>query len=129
MTGAGRLFIFLYTDEDVTDRLAPLLRDRGYEAESALKVGTTGWTDEEQLAFASSRGWTLLTYNRRDFSTLARQWQDIGRSHAGIILSRQFSNRQTGELLRQVCRLIDSVPADEMGNTVRNLQSTLPASE
>jgi hypothetical protein len=27
MTGADWLFIFLYTDEDVTDRLAPLLRD------------------------------------------------------------------------------------------------------
>jgi len=52
MTGADRLFIFLYTDEDVTDRLAPLLRERGYEAEGALKAGTAGWTDEEQLAFA-----------------------------------------------------------------------------
>ena len=125
MTGVGRLFIFLYTDEDVTDRLVPLLRERGYEAESALKAGTTGWTDEEQLAFASSRGWTLLTYNRRDFSALARHWQDTGRSHAGIILSRQFSNRQAGRLLRQVCRLIESVSADEMRDTVRNLQSLL----
>ena len=33
MTGANRLHIFLYTDEDVTDRLASLLRERGYEAE------------------------------------------------------------------------------------------------
>jgi predicted nuclease of predicted toxin-antitoxin system len=123
MTGTDRLYIFLYTDEDVTDRLASLLRERGYEAESALKAGTTGWTDEEQLAFAASRGWTLLTYNRRDFSALARHWHDANRSHAGIILSRQFSIRQTGELLRQVCRLIESVPAGEMRNTVRNLQS------
>src|SRR3954466_15229462 len=104
MAGTDRLFIFLYTDEDVTDRLAPLLRERGYEAESVLKAGTAGFTDEQQLAFAAGQGWTLLTYNRRDFIALARQWQDAGRSHAGIILSRQFNNRQTGELLRQVCR-------------------------
>lgn len=125
MTGANRLFIFLYTDEDVTDRLAPLLRERGYEAESALKAGTTGWTDEEQLAFAASQGWAILTYNRRDFSGLARDWQETGRIHGGIILSRQFSTRQTGELLRQVCYLIDSISADEMWNTVRNLQGPL----
>src|SRR4029077_5899944 len=125
MTGTDRLYIFLYTDEDVTDRLASLLQERGYEAESVLKAGTTGWTDEEQLAFAASRGWTLLTYNRRDFSALARHWPDASPSHAGIILSRQFSIRQTGELLRQVCRLIENVPAGEMRNTVRNLQSFL----
>ena len=125
MTGADRLYIFLYTDEDVTDRLASLLRERGYEAESALKAGTSGWSDEEQLAFAASRGWTLLTYNQKDFIALARRWNDAGRSHAGIILSRQFSIRQTGELLRQTCRLIESVSADEMRNTVRNLQSYL----
>jgi predicted nuclease of predicted toxin-antitoxin system len=121
MAGTGRLFISLYTDEDVTDRLALLLRERGYEAESALEAGTTGFTDEQQLAFAANRGLTLLTYNRRDFIVLAQRWHDASRDHAGIILSHQFSNRQTGELLRQVCRFLESVPADEMWNTVRNL--------
>src|SRR5947199_10375212 len=82
MTGASRLFISLYTDEDVTDRLAQLLRQRGYEAKSALEAGTVGFTDEEQLVFAASRGWAVLTYNRRDFSALARHWQDAGREHA-----------------------------------------------
>jgi len=123
MTGADRLFIFLYTDEDVTRRLAPLLRERGYDAASAWEAGTTGLTDEQQLAFAASQGWAILTYNRRDFSVLARNWQEAGRNHAGVILSQQFSNRQTGELLRQVCRFIEGVSADEMWNTVRNLQS------
>jgi len=66
-----------------------------------------------------------LTYNRKDFSDLARHWNGAGRSHAGIVLSRQFSNRQTGELLRQVCHFIDSISADEMWNTVRNLQGPL----
>jgi predicted nuclease of predicted toxin-antitoxin system len=118
-----RLFIFLYTDEDVTPRLAELLRERGHEAESAMAAGTIGFSDEEQLSFAANRGWTILTCNRKDFSFLARQWQDAGREHAGIVISRQFSNRQTGELLRQTCSLIDSVSAEEMRNTVRNLQS------
>ena len=123
MAETDRLYIFLYTDEDVSDRLASLLRERGYEAKSTQEAETSEFTDEQQLAFAANQGWAILTYNRKDFSVLARRWQDAGRSHAGIILSHQFSNRQTGELLRQVCRLLESVSAEEMWNTVRNLQS------
>lgn len=124
MSGAlGRLFIYLYTDEDVTDRLAVLLRKRGYDAESAAGAGTLGFSDEEQLLFAADRGWTVLTYNRRDFSILARQWLTLGRDHAGIVLSRQYSKHQLGELFGQVCALMDNVSAGEMWNTVRDLQS------
>lgn len=121
--GHGRRLIFLYTDEDVTGRLAALLRDEGYEAASAAEAGTVGLPDEEQLAFATGRSWTILTYNLKDFIGLARQWHDAGREHAGIVVSRQFSRQETGELLRQVCSLLDSVPAPEMWNTVRHLQS------
>lgn len=119
----GRQSIFVYTDEDVSDRLAVLLQDRGYKPESALSAGTAGFSDEQQLLFAAHRGWTILTFNVRDFMILAQRWRDTGREHAGIVVSRQFNTRQTGELLRQVCSLIDAVPAREMWDTVRNLQS------
>jgi predicted nuclease of predicted toxin-antitoxin system len=122
-TGHERLFISLYTDEDITDRLAALLRERGFEAASALNLGTMGLSDEEQLAFATERGWSLLTYNRDDFLALARRWQEAGREHAGIVISRQFRSQELGSLLRQVLRLLDAVSAEEMWNTVRNLQS------
>lgn len=81
-----------------------------------------GLSDEEQLSFAADRDWTILTYNRKDFSVLARQWQDSGREHAGIIGSRQFSRRQFGELFRQVCTFVETVSAEEMRNTFRELQ-------
>jgi hypothetical protein len=123
MTGTpARRFIFLYTDEDVTDLLAELLRERGYEAESALSAGTLGFSDERQLSFAADRGWTLLTCNCRDFTPLAQRWQAEGREHSGIVLSPQFSNRRLGEMLRRVCTLMDNVSAEEMRNTVRYLQ-------
>lgn len=118
----ARLFIFLYTDEDVMDCLAELLREHGHGAESALEAGTIGLSDVEQLSFAADRDWTILTYNRKDFSVLARQWQDSGREHAGIVVSRQFSRRQVGELFRQVCALVETVSAEEMRNTYRELQ-------
>lgn len=121
--GARRIFIFLYTDEDVTDRLAVLLQERGYEAASAGSSGTNGYSDEEQLAFAASRGWTILTCNKKDFARLAQDWYADGREHAGIVLSRQFSTERTGELLRQACNLLDRVSAEEMWNTVHVLQS------
>ena len=118
-----RLFIAFYTDEDITDRLSALLKERGFEAASALTEGTAGLSDEEQLVYATERHWTLLTYNRDDFLALARQWHDTGREHAGIVISRQFSLQEIGELLRQVGRLLDRVTGEEMWNTVRNLQS------
>jgi hypothetical protein len=123
MNGEERLSIFLYTDEDITDLLAMLLQERGYSAESALGAGTSGFSDENQLAFATSRGWTLLTFNRDDFTELARRWYEAGREHAGIVISQQFSRREIGEILRQVCNLLEAVSAAEMWNTVRYLQS------
>ena len=120
---SDRLFIAISTDEDVSTRLADILRERGFDVESVITSGTVRLSDEEQLAQATARGRAILTYNQRDFLLLARQWHDAGREHAGIILSRQFSNRETGELLRQVCNLLDAVSAEEMWNTVRNLQS------
>ncbi len=120
---AERLFIALFTDEDVSDRLVVQLRERGFEAASAAEWGTLGLTDEEQLAYASERGFALLTFNRDDFVGLARRWYSEGREHAGIVISEQFGRRHLGELLRRVLRLIDAVPVDEMRNTVRQLQS------
>lgn len=120
---AERLFIALYTDEDVSDRLVVQLRERGFEAASAAEWGTLGLTDEEQLTRASERGYTLLTFNRDDFVALARRWYNEGREHAGIVISEQLGRRHLGELSRRVLKLIDAVPADEMRNTVRQLQS------
>jgi hypothetical protein len=115
--------IFLYTDEDITALFALLLRERGYGAESALGAGTTGFSDENQLAFATSRRWTILTFNRDDFTELSHQWHGIGREHAGIVISPQFGRRELGEFLRQACNFLESVTAPEMWNTVRYLQS------
>ena len=123
MTGVqDRLFIFLYTDEDVTHRLAPLLRERGYEVVSSAEMGNNGLTDAEHLAFAAGRGWTLLTYNARDFYKLDGLWYKAGREHAGIVVSRQFRLDETGELCRQVSNLLEAVSAPEIRGTIRHLQ-------
>ena len=119
---SASLFVTLYTDEDVTDDLAPALRRRGYDAQSTVEAGNRSRSDEDQLRYATDQGRTILTYNIEDFISLAHQWHDQGIEHAGIILSEQFSQRQFGELLRRVLQLLDRLTADEMYQQIIYLQ-------
>jgi hypothetical protein len=115
----AHLFIALYTDEDVTPDLAPALRRRGYVAQSSAEAGNMEILDEAQLTYATEKGMALLTYNLQHFIPLAQAWYLAGREHAGIILSEQFSQRQFGEFLRLVLRLLN---ADEIKNQIVFLQ-------
>lgn len=101
--------------------MAALLRQRGFQAISAFDLGMNHRLDEEHLAYASEHNLTLLSYNERDYLSLARKWSLEGRSHAGILISDQFSLRRVGELLRRVLNFLNQVTADEMTNTVRYL--------
>ena len=117
-----RLFAAIYTDEDVGSHLAPALRRRGYEAQSTVEADNLENSDETQLTYATAHGMAFLTYNAQDFIPLARNWYLTSREHAGIVLSEQFSQRQFGELLRRVLRMLDHMTADELYNQVVFLQ-------
>ena len=113
------LFVRLYFDRHIMARLADDLLSRGYDVLTTEKAGLDTATDEEQLAFATEEGRAILTYNIRDFAPLHRQWPAEGRSHAGIIVSRQLGSRQYGLLLQRMLRLLDHFTAEEMtGNLV-----------
>jgi hypothetical protein len=117
-----RLFAALYTDEDVSPNLAPALRRRGYTEQSAIEASNIGVSDEAQLAYATEKGMALLTYNIQHFLPLAEAWYLNGQEHAGLILSEQFSQRQFGELLQRVLRLLNRWTADEIKNQTVFLQ-------
>ena len=124
MTDAPRLFVAVYTDEDITSELAPMLRERGFEAESALEAEMIAAEDGEQLAFAADHGMAILTSNVADFIRLAEEYAAAERPHAGIILSsEQFSRRRLGDLLRMILRLLNTLSADDLRNSVVYLQS------
>jgi hypothetical protein len=84
-----RLFAALYIDEDVTSRLAPALRQRGFEAIAAHEAGLKANDDELHLAYAAEHGMILLISNRDDFIRLARKWAANKRQHHGIVISPQ----------------------------------------
>jgi predicted nuclease of predicted toxin-antitoxin system len=116
------LFISIYTDQHVLIELADVLRALGFNAQTTQEAGNEELTDSDQLAYATSQDMAILTYDIADFTTLAREWYEAGRDHAGIILSEPFNKREFGELLRQVLKLLDTLTADEIRNTAVILQ-------
>jgi predicted nuclease of predicted toxin-antitoxin system len=80
-----RLLVALYIDADLTTRIAPALRQRGYECRSAIEDGFDNALDEAILARATELGMVLLTNNDRDFSPMARRWTEGGRDQAGML--------------------------------------------
>lgn len=118
-SGLEALFVRLYLDRHIMTRLAVDLRDRGYDVVRTEEAGQDTATDEEQLAFATKEGRTLLTFNIRDFAPLHDQWQAAERPHAGIIVSQQLGSRQYGLLLPRMLRLLNHFTAEQMiGNFV-----------
>lgn len=115
---AEQLFVALYTDADVTPKLARLLRERDFDAISAHEVDNAELADSEHLAYATSQGRAILTYNSKDYASLFDQYWWAGREHYGIIVSEQLP---IGELLRRVLRFLNTVSADEMRNNYKNL--------
>jgi hypothetical protein len=111
--------IKLLLDEHIWEGLAEALTQRGHDVVHIANTEHSGVDDEPLLAFAAAEGRAVLTYNVRHFVPLVRLWYEAGREHAGVILSIQLP---PGELLRQVERLLITLSADELKNTVHWLQ-------
>jgi len=75
-----------YQDEDISPKVAEILRKSGIDALSAHETGMLGASDEEQLSFGASVGRTLVTRNRDDFITLTVQFFEALKPHKGLII-------------------------------------------
>jgi predicted nuclease of predicted toxin-antitoxin system len=113
-----RLFAALYVDEDITDHLAVVLRQRGFDVVAAHEVNLVSIDDQIHLTYSAQHQRILLTSNRDDFVRLAHQWASVGQQHHGIVICPQFSRHQFGELLRLVLSLLNRTAADDLINTV-----------
>lgn len=109
----------LLLDEHIWSGLAEALTERGYDVIHLLNTEQSGIDDELLLAFATTEGRAVLTFNVRHFAPLVRCWYETGREHAGVILSTQ---QPPERLLKQVEKLLATLSADDMRNTCRWLQ-------
>ncbi|HMF17883.1 MAG TPA: DUF5615 family PIN-like protein [Gemmataceae bacterium] len=120
--GLETLFVRLYFDRHIMTRLAIDLSGRGFNTLTTEEAGKDTASDEEQLAFATAEGRAMLTFNIRDFAPLHEQWQEAGRTHAGIIVSQQLGSRQYGLLLQRMLRLLNHFTAEEMVSNFVHLE-------
>ena len=76
----------MYLDEDISPKVAEILRKKGMDAVSAHETGMLEASDDEQLAFAASEGRTMVTRNRDDYITLSVQFFEDLKPHKGLII-------------------------------------------
>lgn len=112
----NKIFIELYLDEDVDVRIARLIRRDGFAATTARDEGQLGKSDPEQLEYAISQGWAIITHNRPHFQALANQYFIEGKTHYGIIIAMR---RTPGEIAERLKPIISQMTADEMMNQVQ----------
>lgn len=112
----SQLFVELYLDEDVSVVVAAMLRARGFVAATTLETGSLGNTDSAQLEHAIAGEQALLTHNRADFESLAREYLLSGREHHGIIIAVR---RPPNEIVRRLLLVLNSTTKDEIKNQLR----------
>ncbi len=117
-SAAPRLYVALYTDEDIDGELAAQICANGFDAIATAEAQNLGLADEAQLEFAISRGRAILTHNAKDFALLFDEYWQKGRDHFGIVVSEQLP---LGELLRRVLMMLDQIDAEQMKNSYHNL--------
>ena len=112
-----------YEDEDFLDHLTrKLLREGGADCLSTEEAGRRGSPDPSQLDFASKMGRAIVTFNRKDYARLHKEWTAAGREHAGIIIvNHQQINRVL--LARKLLQLSATYSGVEMRNTIHFVTS------
>ncbi len=88
------------------------LRTRGHDVLAlAEDPAFEGLSDPDVLALAASEERILITRNSRDFAPLAREWAEVRRSHAGLILIWTLDHSQFRQILAGVDAQLERRPA------------------
>ena len=117
----------LFFDVDATRHsVVTGLRKRGVDVLTSLEAGTTEETDDAQLAFATSQGRAIYSFNVGDFCALHFQWLSQQRSHAGIIVASQ-QRYSVGEQIRRLVRLANTLSSEQVQNRLEFLSDWGPA--
>lgn len=110
--------IRIYIDEDsMKQALVTALRSADVDVITPLDVNRTGYSDEEQLEWATGEGRVLYSANIADFCRIHSISIAQGGSHSGIILVQQ-QRYSVGDLLRGLLNLMEAISAEDMINQV-----------
>jgi hypothetical protein len=81
--------VTFYLDENLSPRIAEMLRARGLDVVSAHEVpGNTQLDDRSQLLYAAGARGALVTCDIEDFTELTGEFIAANREHAGIVFVR-----------------------------------------
>ncbi len=102
--------------------LVRALKARGVDVLSALEAGMVERSDSHHLEYAAAQGRILYSFNVGDFHRLHTSWLIEGRSHCGLVLSKQ-QQYSVGEQMRRLLKLIATRSPEEMRNHVEYLSA------
>ena len=92
-----------------TDR-ACAARGRTRRAHRRRGARVDGLTDEELLSIAATEGRIFVTFDVKDFPTIARRWAEAGRTHAGCAIVVSIDHGEFGAILETIARELAARP-------------------
>lgn len=112
--------IRLYLDEDILARsLVQALRNAQIDVITTAEANNLGFSDEQQLRWATENNRTIYTYNVGDFCRLHQLYLEREINHNGIIISKQ--NYSIGQQLKGLLNLIKNQSALPISNELKFL--------
>lgn len=103
--------ISLYLDEDVHTYIAHALRLRGWQAFTTEEVQRRSAADQDQIHFATENGYSIMTYNVRDFPRLHYEIIASRESHNGIIVAKREDPSRN---IRALLNLLNTLSVEAM---------------